>query len=86
MKPYEQLSSRSGIICSSCIIVSALAFASVWIFPDNSPEWLRRVFGVSVIGGYIGALGSGVICIAAAIFGRKKSSSQIDDKHEDNVA
>jgi len=83
---YRRVSGRTGIICSSCIVVSALAFGSIWIIPDSSPEWLHRLFGVLIFGGYAGALGCGIICIMAAIFGRKEPTSQIDAKHEDTAA
>ena len=83
---YGRLSGKAGIICSSFLVVSVLGFTSIWIVPDNSPEWLRRAVGVFAIGGYAAALVSGVICIMASIFSRKKSCNQMDDKHEDHAA
>ncbi len=60
-------------------IIALLGFA---FFPNRTPDWLRFVTGSTIVGAFI----SGAICITAAIFGRLKSHSQIDDGHEKDAA
>jgi hypothetical protein len=49
---------------------------------DQTPRWLGIVSGTTILG----ALISGAICVTAAIFGRLKPRSQIDDGHEKDAA
>ena len=79
---YAKISGRAGIVCSCCMIVFFLGLVSFQIYPDNPPRFLGIVCGTSIIG----ALISGVVCIAAAIFGRRKPSEMIKESHEKDVA
>jgi len=49
---------------------------------DTTPHWLGIVSGTTMLA----ALISGAICIAAAIFGRFKSSGRIVESHEKDAA
>jgi hypothetical protein len=64
------------------MIIFILALLGFAFFPNRTPDWLRFVSGFTILGSII----SGAICITAAIFGRLKSRSQIDDGHEKDAA
>jgi hypothetical protein len=64
------------------MIIFILDLVGFAFFPNQTPGWLRFVSAFTIVGAVI----SGAICVTAAIFGRLKSGSQIDDRHEKDAA
>jgi hypothetical protein len=69
---YRKISMRAGVIASCFILLFLASLANIAIYENTNPppRWTGILTGTAMLGSLI----SSVICLAAAILGRKKSS------------